>query len=240
MDGDVLIERAAMSAPLVDAAAIAVFRAAPGIVGPEMRGLIQGAGLTSGAIVIDMAEFVAAGRLDRPLIEVRYRYGEVDGLDGLLAEWEEHGLLSEDGPSAGLVALCGHILDLRHRVAERLWNPATATAVGEATMDAVRFGGGPLLAAGMELPLPATPQARCHHALNLMRWARHGAHAGAWLTRGLTADETVALQHSDHPAARVLIDQIERDTNVWCIPMVSAIGIRFDGWISGLERLSNL
>jgi hypothetical protein len=234
-----LVDRAAMSAPLVDAAVIAVFHAAGPLVGARVRKLLIGAGFTSGAIVIDMAEFVAAGRLDRRLIDVRYRYGEVDGLDGILADWRRRELLTETGPSPELRDVCRRVLRLRHEVAETIWDEPTATRVADVALDAVAVGGGPLLAAGCELPIPPSPQGRCHHALTLMRWARHGAHAAAWLTRGLGGDEVTTLRTSDAPGAGALVDAVERDTNVWSVPMAAVIGDRFDAWVRDLACLAD-
>lgn len=223
---------------MVDAAVVAVFKAAPGIVGPRVRDLISDAGLSSGAIVIDLAEFVAAGRLDRALLDIRYRYGEVDGLDGILDDWLSRGLIANAGPVDELRSLCTRILALRHEVAASLWTTNTARLVANVTLEAVRAGGGPLVAYGIELPEPTTVAGRCHHALSLMRWARHGAHAAAWLVRGLTTESLAALRASDDPGSVASLQEVERDTNLWCVPMMVTIGSRFEEWMEGLQELA--
>ena len=51
--------------------------------------------------------------------------------------------------------------------------------------------------------------------------------------RGLV-DETGEV--TDH--GRQLVEEIERDTNVWASPMLAAIGDRWEGFVDGVEQLA--
>ena len=189
------------TAPEIDRLVLSVSRA----VGPADRerlaGLAEACGLDSLELLPHYEDFLLAGTLTREIAVLRTRYRPPAQVLARLDELEQKELIAA-GPS-GLTAtallrpLLRALLETRQQIASDLWS-GHATDVATTT----RWAGDIAAAASADhvvavahraLPEPDDPFLLLAHRLLGLRYVRQHDHAAAWLGRGLTPPEMVAL-----------------------------------------------
>jgi len=187
----------------VDRLVVAVHRTAGRVHGATIRQAVEPLGLEEPGHLVDVAEFIAHGRLTPDVMELRFRYDPHSAVAADGAVIESHGGMNGRRPSAPLEDAVSVILGTRASVAARLWPSRLDTELRGAE-EAVAAATGALTDHFVRLPPPDEPAHRLHHLLTALRYVRMDAHEVAWRAEGLDREQILALtaawQHPPEPA----------------------------------------
>lgn len=176
-------------------------------------------GLESTALIGQLAPFMAAGTLTRDLGVLRMRYLPPEQLIARIDELEKAGMLEQTDGSlsagAGLGAVLDEGADALREVAADQWGDQRQ-AVEEASAVARRVGDAAtpdhvVAVVHREVPEPADPFPLLHQRLVTLRFVRQHDHAEAWLEKGLTPTQMVALTdlwHGKETESSPVIDEL--------------------------------
>lgn len=194
-------ERARAIAKLVDEAVVSIHRRAATTHGEEIRSELHKIGLGSGALLLDMIEFLLADKFSSEVLRLRFRYHHQNDLGKAVDTWQSAGLVDIDSKaSPELRRFLQSALQRRGEVARDLWkdHEDDLPVVAKGARAVVDASDGPLVGKFRSLPVPDHKALTVDHLLTGVRYHRADAHASAWASAGLDREEIGALTKAWH------------------------------------------